>query len=141
MTNHTWRDEPKGTGRILSLFYKHQAFLRFVVVGVINTFNYYVIYLLLLYMGLPYIAGHSIAFGLSMIGSFYLNCYFTYKTKPSLKKFFQFPLTYVVNYSVTTLSLFVLVDLLHLNLFVAPIIASILPIPFTYLISKWILDK
>lgn len=119
----------------------HQSFLRFVIVGFINTFNYYVLYLLLLFLNNPYIISHTIAFVISMIGSFYLNCYFTYQTKPTFKKFFQFPLTYVVNYTVTTVSLFLLVDLLSLNEFVAPLIAAILPIPFTYLISKWILVK
>lgn len=134
------QDKGKASG-LMALIKKHQSFLRFVIVGFINTANYYILYLLLLAAGLPYIVSHSLAFGISMIGSFYLNCYFTYKTKPTLKKFLQFPMTYIVNYSVTTLSLFVLVDLLDMNLFVAPIIAAILPIPFTYLVSKWILDK
>ena len=127
--------------RICSLINKHQSFLRFVVVGFINTFNYYVLYLLFMYLNMPYILGHSIAFLISMIGSFYLNCYFTYKTKPTLKKFLQFPMTYVVNYSVTTISLFILVDFLQLNQFIAPLIAAIIPIPFTFIMSKWILDK
>lgn len=125
----------------ISLLEKYQSFLRFVIVGVINTLNYYLIYILLLSLNVPYIGSHSIAFGISMIGSFYLNCYFTYKTKPTFKKFFQFPLTYVVNYSVTTSSLYIIVDLLHMNIFIAPLISFILPIPFTYIVSKWILDK
>ncbi|MBS4218957.1 GtrA family protein [Bacillus sp. FJAT-49711] len=120
---------------------KYQSFFRFVIVGFINTFNYYVIYLSLVYFKMPYIGSHSIAFGVSMIGSFYLNCYFTYRTKPTLAKFFQFPLTYVVNYTVTTASLFIFVDLLHLNKFFAPLISMVLPIPFTYMVSKWILVK
>lgn len=124
-----------------TLIEKYQSFLRFVVVGIINTLNYYLIYLLLLFLNIPYIASHSIAFGISMIGSFYLNCYFTYRTKPTLKKFFQFPLTYVINYTISTSSLYIIVDLLNMNVLIAPIISMILPIPFTYLVSKWILDR
>lgn len=127
--------------QIYTLIKKYQSFLRFVIVGFINTFNYYVIYLSLIYFHIPYMGSHSVAFGLSMIGSFYLNCYFTYRTKPTLKKFFQFPLTYVVNYLVTTSSLFIIVDLLQMNKFIAPLISMVLPIPFTYLVSKWILVK
>ncbi len=119
----------------------NSSFFRFIVVGFINTANYYLLYLIFITFNITYIISHSVAFLISMVGSFYLNCYFTYKTKPSLKKFFQFPLTYVVNYIVTTSSLFILVSLLNLNELIAPLIASVIPIPFTYLVSKWILNK
>ncbi|RYG72975.1 GtrA family protein [Lentibacillus lipolyticus] len=119
---------------------QNKSFVRFVIVGCINTLNYYILYVLLMSLGSPYIISHSLAFGISMVGSFYLNCYFTYRTKPTFAKFFQFPLTYVVNYSVSTLSLYVLVDLLQFSEFLAPLIAAVIPIPFTYMISKIILE-
>lgn len=118
-----------------------RSFIRFAVVGVINTINYYTIYLLLMYLDIVYLISHSAAFIISMVGSYFLNCYFTYKTKPTLKKFLQFPLTYVVNYTVSTSSLFIFVDLFKMNEFIAPFISMLLPIPFTYLTSKWILTK
>ena len=126
---------------VVNILEKYSSFIRFAIVGCINTLNYYLLYILFMFVGLPYIFSHSAAFGISMIGSFYLNCYYTYKVKPTWKKFIQFPMTYVVNYSVSTLSLFVIVDLLHLNAFIAPIISMLLPIPFTFLVSKWILVK
>lgn len=124
-----------------SLINKNLPFVRFIIVGCINTMNYYILYLLFMYLGLGYLTSHTLGFVVSMIGSFYLNCYFTYKVKPTVKKFVEFPLTYVLNYSVSTLSLFVLVNLFSFNEFLSPIIASIIPIPFTYLTSKWILTK
>lgn len=126
---------------LLLLLNKYQYFIRFVVVGFINTFNYYTLYIILIFFGLPYIFSHSLAFIISMIGSFYLNCYFTYKIKPTLKKFFQFPMTYVVNYTITTISLYLFIDILNMNEFIAPLISAILPIPFTYIVSKLILTK
>ncbi|RWR08077.1 GtrA family protein [Siminovitchia fortis] len=125
---------------VISILKNNPSFTRFVIVGFINTFNYYLLYIILMSLNVPYILSHSSAFVISMIGSFYLNCYFTYKTKPTFKKFFQFPMTYVVNYSVTTISLFLFVDILNMNEFVAPLLASIIPIPFTYMVSKWILQ-
>lgn len=114
--------------------------VKFAIVGVINTINYYVIYLLLLYgVNLAYIVSHLIALVLSIIGSFYLNSYFTYRTKPTLKKFLTFPLTYVVNIGVTTVSLYIMVDLLDWHKVVSPFIASLFAIPFTFLLSKYIL--
>ena len=114
--------------------------LRFGIVGVANTMNYYVLYLLFLYAcSFPYITSHLLAFVLSMVGSFYLNCYFTYKVKPTVKKFFQFPITYVVNVTVSSLSLFILVDFLHFNETISPLIAQGVTIPATFLISKKVL--
>lgn len=74
-----------------------------------------------------------------MIGSFFMNTYFTYRTKVTLNKFFQFPLTYIVNFIITTISIYVLVDVLNLNQDIAPLIASVIAIPFTFAISKKIL--
>lgn len=114
--------------------------IRFIIVGFINTFHYYLWYLL--FTGLiqiPYIISHIVAFLISMIGSFYLNTYFTYGTKPSLKKFFQFPLTYIVNIVVSTSSLYVLVDMFNMNNKIAPLLASAIAIPFTFIISRKIL--
>lgn len=115
---------------------------RFVIVGVINTLNYYLLYLISLhFLHIPYLISHIIAFVISMIGSFFMNSYFTYKTKPTLKKFLQFPATYVVNITVTTASIFILVEWLGLNETISPLIASFLAIPFTFIISRKILHQ
>lgn len=114
--------------------------VRFILVGVTNTLNYYVLYLLFLKLfSLNYMISHIIAFILSMIGSFFLNSYFTYRTKPTWKKFIQFPLTYVVNITVTSIGVYLLVDVLGLNETISPLIASVGAIPFTFIIAKKIL--
>lgn len=84
-------------------------------------------------------AAHILGFAISMVGSFFLNSYFTYKSRPTLKKFLQFPLTYIVNITVTTLALYVLTDLLKLDGLITPLLASGIAIPFTFLISRKIL--
>lgn len=86
-------------------------------------------------------AAHIISFLISMVGSFYLNSYFTYKTKPTLKKFLQFPLTYVVNIGISTIALWVFVNLLSLDKNLSPLLSTVLAIPFTFAVSKIILTK
>lgn len=116
--------------------------LRFIIVGVMNTANYYILYLLFLHvLSIHYMAAHLLAFLISMVGSFFLNSYFTYKTKPTWKKFIQFPMTYVVNIPVTTFSVYLLVDIMNLNETISPLIASFIAIPFTFIISKKILKN
>src|SRR5699024_11471960 len=79
-------------------------FLRFVIVGVINTGTYYGLYLLGLYwLEWHYMMAHFFGFICSLIGSFFLNTYFTYKVRPTWKKFFRFPLTQVANTVSTTI--------------------------------------
>lgn len=117
-----------------------QETFKFIIVGVINTIHYYGWYLFFTsFLSFHYLIGHWLGFLISMVGSFYLNTYFTYKTKPSWRKFFQFPLTYVVNISVSTSALFILREWLNFNNNLAPLIATSFAIPFTFIISRKIL--
>lgn len=119
-----------------------KEFWKFNMVGIVNTINYYILYLLFKEVfQMNYMTAHLLGFFISMIGSFYLNSYFTYRTKPTFKKFLQFPLTYVVNILVSTLAIYILVQLLSIHDNIAPIIATIIAIPFTFLLSKMILAR
>ncbi|KOT74862.1 sugar transferase, partial [Streptomyces rimosus subsp. rimosus] len=112
--------------------------LRFAVVGGVNTLTFYACYLAL-HPWLPYFAAYTIAFLFSMVGSFFLNTYFTYRTRPSWKKFLLFPLTQVTNYVVQSAGLVVLVNWCGLDTRIAPLLAAVLAIPFTYVVSTRIL--
>ncbi|MEU3979980.1 GtrA family protein [Streptomyces sp. NPDC026672] len=112
--------------------------LTFAVVGVINTATYYGLYLLFL-MWLPYLGAHILAFALSMTGSFFLNARFTYRTRPTWRKFLLFPLTNAANFAISTTTVFVIVDVLHRSSRFAPLFASAAAIPVTFLISRTIM--
>ncbi|MFF0064112.1 GtrA family protein [Streptomyces sp. NPDC005279] len=112
--------------------------VRFALVGVVNTGTYYGIYLTLL-TWLPYVAAHVIAFALSMVGSFFLTSYFTYRTRPTWRKFLLFPLTNAANFVVTTIGVYLLVDVLHFGSRYAPLIAAGAAIPITFVVSRTIM--
>jgi putative flippase GtrA len=111
---------------------------RFVVVGVINTAIYYGLYLFLRTI-IPYLAAHVTAIFIAMLGSFFLNCYWTFETAPTWSKFALFPFTNATNYVVTTLSVFVLVEWFGVDQRWAPLIAAAAAIPVTFLLSRWVL--
>ncbi|MFF5784341.1 GtrA family protein [Streptomyces sp. NPDC012693] len=111
---------------------------RFALVGGVNTGTFFGCYLLL-HPWMPYFAAYSLAFLLSMVGSFFLNTYFTYRTRPTWKKFALFPLTNVTNYLVQSVGLYALVTWAHMDDRIAPLVAAVVAIPFTYLISQRIL--
>ena len=110
----------------------------FAVVGVVNTGLYYGLYLLLL-TRLPYLLAHVLAFLLSMVGSFFLNARFTYRTRPTWRKFLLFPLTNAANFAITTAGVYVIVDVLRAGSRLAPLLASAAAIPVTFVVSRWIM--
>ncbi|MFD6990666.1 GtrA family protein [Streptomyces sp. NPDC059943] len=112
--------------------------IRFALVGVVNTGTYYACYLALL-TRLPYVAAHVVAFVLSMTGSFLLNSRFTYRTRPTWRKFLLFPLTNAANFTITTSGVYLLVDVLHLSSRYAPLIAAAAAIPITFVVSRTIM--
>jgi putative flippase GtrA len=112
--------------------------VRFALVGVLNTATYYGLYLLF-GLFLPYLAAHVFAFVLSMIGSFFLNCHFTFRTKPTWRKFLLFPLSNVTNFVVTSVGLYVLVQFFGVNQRIAPLLAASVAIPITFLVAQIIL--
>ncbi|MGM0896275.1 MAG: GtrA family protein [Bacillota bacterium] len=115
-------------------------FTRFVFVGVVNTLSYYSIYLFLHnVLDWAYMLSHIIGFLISLNISFFLNTYVTYRVKPTLKKYLYFPLTQVVNMSVSTVLIFIFVEFLHINSNIAPFAAVIFTIPVTFIVSGKIL--
>jgi putative flippase GtrA len=112
--------------------------VRFALVGLVNTGTYYGCYLTLLNW-LPYVAAHVIAFGLSMVGSFFLSSYFTYRIRPTWRKFVLFPLTNATNFVVSTSGVYLLVDVAHFSHRYAPLAAAALAVPITFIVSRTIM--
>ncbi|WP_275464447.1 GtrA family protein [Streptomyces noursei] len=111
---------------------------RFTVVGGVNTATFYACYLPL-HRLLPYFAAYTAGFVLSLVGSFFLNTYFTYRTRPTWKKFLLFPLTQVTNYAVQSAGLVALVSWWGMNSVAAPLAAALLALPVTFVVSRRIL--
>ena len=108
---------------------------RFALVGAVNTGTYYGTYLLLL-RALPYPAAHVLAFALSMTGSFFLTARFTYRTRPTWRKFALFPLSNAAGFLVTTAGVYVLVDVAHTARGTAPLLAAGAAVPVTFAVSR-----
>ncbi|RSK29449.1 GtrA family protein [Bacillus sp. HMF5848] len=133
----------KGVGIILiseGIITISKEAIRFIIVGIINTFFYYILYLVFI-TGWHYVVAHVLSFLISMVGSFFLHTYFTYRTQPTLMKFIQFPVTNVVNILISTGGMYFLVELFKVNEKIAPLLATFIAIPFTFLMSRHILRE
>ena len=124
----------------MKLTQTHAEILKFIIVGGINTLNYYVVYLLLLkLLHIEYMISHITGFLVAFVISYYLNCYFVYRVKPTWRKFISFPITQIVNVSLQTVLLYVFVSWLNLPAEIAPFAGLVISIPITFVLSKWIL--
>lgn len=124
----------------MKLTQTHAEILKFIIVGGINTLNYYVVYLLLLkLLHIEYMISHITGFIVAFVISYYLNCHFVYRVKPTWRKFISFPITQIVNISLQTVLLYVFVSWLNLPAEIAPFAGLIITIPITFILSKWIL--
>ncbi len=115
-------------------------FLRFGLVGVANTAVYYVVYRLVLLM-LPYLAAHVLAWLVALYFSFFLNSVFTYRVRPTWRKALLFPLSNIPNIVMTTIGVTVFVEVAHLDERIAPLVAGLIALPFTYLFARAILVR
>lgn len=124
----------------MKLTQTHAEILKFIIVGGINTLNYYVVYLLLLkLLHIEYMISHITGFLVAFVISYYLNCYFVYRVKPTWRKFISFPITQIVNVSLQTVLVYVFVSWLNLPAEIAPFAGLVITIPITFVLSKWIL--
>ena len=112
--------------------------VRFGLVGVVNTGVYYGCYLLFC-LAVPIMAAHVLAFVVAMVGSYFLSCYFTFRTKPTWRKFLLFPLSNATNFVVSTAGLYLLVHWLDVDSRIAPLLAAAAAIPFTFVIAQFVL--
>jgi putative flippase GtrA len=111
---------------------------RFGLVGAVNTGVYYGLYLLGRLV-LPYLVAHVLAFGLAMVGSFFLNCWFTFRVRPTWRRFLLFPLSNATNFVVQTAGLWALVNWVGMRQEVAPLVAAVVAIPITFLVARYVL--
>ncbi len=117
-------------------------FTRFIVVGIINTFHYYTIYLFLhTLIGVYYLSAHMIAFMVSLIISFFLNVYFTFRVKPSWSKVLQFPLTQLFNMGFSSLLVYLFVEQFGINSTIAPVLSVFVTVLPTFFITGKLLKR
>ncbi|MEG0283912.1 MAG: YfhO family protein [Erysipelotrichales bacterium] len=118
----------------------NKSFFRFGLVGVFNTINYFVMYTILLKL-LPYGFAHIIGFVYSAFVSYFITTMYTFKTKPSIKTFIAFPLTYLPNLIMSTFGTMFLVEFNIIGQQFASLTMMLLAIPITYIVNRLIFTK
>lgn len=112
--------------------------VRFIGVGGLNTFITYILYLLLILI-VNYKVAYTITYIVGIFFAYWLSLKIVFQTKSTKKKLFLFPFVYLFQYIFGLLVMYVLIEMLGLNQFLAPLIVTICSIPITFILSRFIL--
>lgn len=113
-------------------------FVRFVVVGSVNTAISYVVFVVLSAL-MPYTIAFTIDYVLVILISYMLNTHFVFRTKFRWRSLLAYPIVYVIQYALGMILLPFLIEILNLDrLFAASIVIVTTP-PVTFIASRLIL--
>jgi putative flippase GtrA len=113
--------------------------VRYGLVGLANAATYYGTYLLA-HPRAGYLVAHTVGLGTAMVVSFFLNCRFTFRVRPTWTRFLLYPASQVVNILATTVGV---VGLVHLGVDerLAPLAAAALALPVSFLAARFVITK
>lgn len=113
-------------------------FIKFCLVGVVNTVVSYLVYLAL-HPFMPYMAAFGAGWVVGVGVSFLLNCYFTYHVRPTWRGLALFPLSSIPNIVLSSAGVLLMVEVFRWDERVAPLIATVLAVPISFAVARTIL--
>ena len=119
-------------------------FIKFGMVGVINTLVNWIIFFILNALGMYYILANIIAYILGTVNSYLWNTLwvFKYKDKASTETTIKFIILNLIGLGLNTGILYVLVDLCNLNKFIGLFITTAIVMIINYIVNKlWVFSK
>ena len=118
--------------------------IRFSIVGVGNTLVNWSIFIILNVFGVYYIISNIIAYIIATINSYIWNSLWVFKYGQGLNinTSVRFFILNLVGLTVNTTIIYILVDILNFNKFIALVIASVLVVMMNYTINKlWVFKE
>jgi len=117
-------------------------FFKFGVVGLSNTAISYLIYSLLVYVGLHYLAASVVAFVLSVLNSFFWNHKFVFKdetggkrdiTRALIRTYASYAFSGLI---VSNILLYIFIELFGVSKYIAPLFGLVVTVPLNYILNK-----
>jgi len=121
-----------------------KQFVQFGVIGVSNTLVALVIYYILIYINFHYMIANVAAFILSVLNAYYWNKKFVFKKQEekTYKSLIKMYTSYGSTFLLSTLLMFVMVELLKISEYIAPIINLCITIPLNFILTKmWVFKR
>jgi len=131
-----WNEyKPSFLKKIKNMFFT-KSFILFIFVGCINTFNG----ILLSYLYSLVINDANLAFVVGYITSltisYLLNSFITFKEKLNFKKYIKFCISYIPNFIIQNIIVFIVYNTLGLHKLIAYALAAIIGLPVTFILMN-----
>ena len=115
-------------------------FIKFGIVGATNTLVFLAVYYPLITFGVHYLAANLAAFTLGTLNAYIWNSRFVFKNtdtgKPKAAAVVKVYATYALTFTLSSLSMFAMVDILGISPFIAPIINVFFTTPINFLLIR-----
>lgn len=122
---------------IINLIKGKKEFIKFGIVGVSNTLITFLVYNILLKLGVNYLVANVIGYICGMINGFIWSKKWVFKVEDESKMYFvKFALVNLLSLAVSTGLLMILVKQLSLNSTVAQLITTCITVVINYLLNK-----
>ena len=135
-----WHEyKPSRVQKLIKMVFDRE-FLSFVFIGGINTVNgvlFSCLYSLLFDPNIAFAVGYITSLAISYL----LNSFLTFKETLGFVKFLKFAISYIPNFIIQNIIVFIVYNLLHLDKLIAYILAGIVGIPVTFLMMKFFAFK
>ena len=112
-------------------------FIKFLIVGTLNTGAGYIFYLAFIQV-MTYTYAYYLSYALSVVVSYVLNARIVFNEPLSLKKLLAFPLVYIVQYLIGLCLVYIAVEKLSIPVALAPLLVVIMTLPVTFLLARLI---
>lgn len=95
----------------------------------------------MLYIGIHYLICNAVSYAFGVLLAYFLNTKYVFKKNYDFSGFIKFVSVYGSNFIITMILTYVLVDILKINVYIAPIITTIISSGYNYLMSKFFVYK
>lgn len=111
--------------------------MRFLLSGGFNTVATYVVYLALL-QSFGYRGAYTVAYAIGILLAYVINRIFVFRTHRGWSSILLFPFVYLAQYLVGLVALWAWIDKFGLAKPLAPLVAILITVPLTYLLSRFV---
>lgn len=119
----------------------NQEIVRFLLVGIFNTFFGYLLFVIFFYILDDYKIAYTLAYVIAAIKAFSLYSKIVFKENPTLKTYILYPFGYILQYFIGILSLSFVVHNVTDNSYLAALITLPITVIVSYIYNKLIFSN
>lgn len=113
-------------------------FIKFGIVGVLNNGVFILFYYIFLNFKIHYIISNTLAYAISIFNAYYFNRKFVFKTESkAINSLLKTYVSYGITFAISTSLLYIMVNVIGISSYIAPIISLCITIPFNFILNKY----